>query len=269
MTLQIATKKETMFKQRRYSSRFVVALSIVLVFLAVSLGSSQPAQAGGSGGIDIRVARVCLNGVRFTGKVTDPAVLGRTVIAHVFRGHVGTPTNQVAIGTSTVYTVIGQVKQFTVTFPVGAFVVGDAVTYSALANDTSGYGGGQFAVVQNCTLARTVFSQGRLTAKTWTNVASLIEDTCGGASTGSTFPVTIAPSRGIGQLSLDWYAQHFAMQRNGLGAYTGVTHVGDGTYRLTLAFTSPIAYSGKLEVTFPSCPGRHWLFDWVGTANIS
>jgi hypothetical protein len=124
------------------------------VSLAATLASSQPVQAGGSGGIDVRVARECLNGVRFTGTVTNPAVLGRTIISYIFRGHVGIPSPLVATGTSAVYSAVGQTRLFTVTYPVGTFAVGEAVTYCALANDTSGYGGGQFAYVQACYLGR-------------------------------------------------------------------------------------------------------------------
>jgi hypothetical protein len=145
-----------MLKQINLSSRPVVALTIALVLLTVSLASSQPVRAGGSGGIDVQVARVCLNGVRFTGTVTNPDVLARTIISHIFRGHVGIPSPLVATGTSAVYTAVGQTRLFKVTYPVGTFSVGEAVTYSALANDTSGYGGGQFAYVQNCYLGRGV-----------------------------------------------------------------------------------------------------------------
>jgi hypothetical protein len=257
----------SMTKRFRSSSRLFVALVIALAFLAASLVSGQPVQAGGSGGIDVQVARVCLNGVRFTGTVTNPAVLGRTIVSHVFRGHVGVPSPLVATGTSATYSAVGQTRQFTVTYPVSTFAVGEAVTYSALANDTSGYGGGQFAYVENCYLGRGVVPPLHITSGRWTNVATLIEDTCGGASAGATFPVTLTQGPGLTRLSLDWYAQHFAMRRNSRGAYTGLTTVGDGTYRLTLTFSSATAYSGNLEVTFPSCPRRHWLFSWAGTAD--
>ncbi len=256
-----------MFRQIRFSSRLFVALSIVLAFLAASLASSQPVHAGGSGGINVRVARVCLNGVRFTGTVTNAAVLGRTVTSRIFRGHVGSPSPLVATGTSTVYTAVGQTRQFTVTYAVGTFAVGEAVTYSALANDTSGYGGGQFAYVQDCYLNRTLLPQSRTTGGTWTNVATLIEDTCGGAAKGATFPVTLTFGLGSTRLNLDWYAQHFILRPVRGGAFSGSIMVGDSLYRLTLTFTSATTYSGKLEVTFPSCPGRHWLIGWAGTAD--
>src|SRR5216683_5653930 len=143
-----------MLRQIGFSARRFVGLTIVLAFLAATFAGSQMVEAGGSGGIDVQVARVCLNGVRFTGTVTNPAVLGRTIISYVFRGHVGIPSPLVATGTSAVYSAVGQTRLFTVTYPVGTFAVGDAVTYSALANDTSGYGGGQFAYVQDCYVGR-------------------------------------------------------------------------------------------------------------------
>ena len=112
--------------------------------------ASQPAYAGGSGGIEVRPARVCLNGVQFIGTASNPNALNRAMTAEIFNGHVGGPSPLVATGNTRFFTAVGQVKTFGIFYPVGTFVVGQDVTYSALSNDGSGYGGGQFGTVEQC-----------------------------------------------------------------------------------------------------------------------
>jgi hypothetical protein len=120
-----------------------------IVFTAVFVGN-RPASAGGMGGIAVRPARVCLNGVNFAGRATDPNALNRTMVAKIFMGHVGSPFPLVATGNSHVYNAVGQVRWFSIHYPANTFQVGDPVTYSVLANDNSGYGGGQFGYVEKC-----------------------------------------------------------------------------------------------------------------------
>ncbi len=248
---------------RRHSIRLFFAAIVSVFVLTLALSSTRPAMAGGSGGIAVRPARVCLDGVRFTGRAELAAVLGRTFTGEIFRGHVGVPTPLVATGNSHVYAAVNENAQYVVTYPVGTFAVGEDVTYSALSNDGSGYGGGQFGSVENCTISRRPTTG--ITAGSWTNVATLVEDTCGGAAAGATFPVTLTPGPGVTHLTLDWYAQHFSMTRTTASTYTGKTLVGGATYRLTLTFGTTSSYTGNLEVKFPSCPKGHWLIKWVGT----
>jgi hypothetical protein len=141
---------------RNRSIRLMIGFVLAAFALSFTLATQQPAQAGGMGGIDVRPARVCLNGVRFTGTLTDAAALNRKITGEIFRGHVGVPTPLVATGNSHVYTAVGQTKSFTITYPVGTFAVGEDVTYSAITNDGSGYGGGQFGKVEKCYLRRVI-----------------------------------------------------------------------------------------------------------------
>ena len=132
--------------------RFLLGLvAIMLVSTAVLLGA-KPVDAGGMGGIDVRPARVCLNGIRFTGTATDPAALNRKMTAKIFHGHVGTPINLAATGNTAVFTVVGQTRSFAIFYPTNTFTLGEPVTYSVLTSDGSGYGGGQFGYVQKCTV---------------------------------------------------------------------------------------------------------------------
>lgn len=128
-----------------------LAICLLLVGTLV-LPAMDTAQAGGMGGIDVKPARVCLNGVQFTGQASIPEVIKRNFVSMIFSGHVGVPYPLVAVGTSHVYTAVGEVNTFTITYPIGTFAVGDPVTYSALADDHSGYGGGQFGYVSRCLL---------------------------------------------------------------------------------------------------------------------
>ncbi len=136
------------------SVRLLIGAVLVAVVLASMLSAQRPAQAGGMGGITVRPARVCLDGVHFFGRVTVAAALNRNVTGEIFRGHVGVPSPLVATGNSHVYTAVGQTKSYTVLYPVGTFAVGEDVTYSAITNDGSGYGGGQFGQVERCYLRR-------------------------------------------------------------------------------------------------------------------
>jgi hypothetical protein len=132
--------------------RFLLFAVAIIVCLPI-FSSAQSARAGGMGGINVRPARVCLDGVRFTGTVVNVNAVNRTIVAQFYVGHVGGGI-PVMTGTSKVYTALHQTKIFTIKYSVGTFAVGDLVTYSALANDGSGYGGGQFDVVENCYLFR-------------------------------------------------------------------------------------------------------------------
>ena len=116
------------------------------------LPAMHTAEAGGMGGIAVTPARVCLNGVRFSGQASIPQVIKRNFVSMIFSGHVGIPTPLVAVGSSHVYTAVNEVNTFTITYPVGTFAVGDPVTYSVFADDHSGYGGGQFGYVSRCML---------------------------------------------------------------------------------------------------------------------
>jgi hypothetical protein len=80
--------KVTSLYQRLLLGLITTALAAAVIFLGV-----KPADAGGMGGIAVRPARACLNGIRFTGTATDPAALNRTMTAKIFHGHVGTPIN--------------------------------------------------------------------------------------------------------------------------------------------------------------------------------
>jgi hypothetical protein len=150
-----ATKGYLMFgvKHSIVSHPLILAATVIAVCLAL-FASRQSVSAGGMGGINVRPARVCLDGVRFTGTVVNANALHRTIVAEIFAGHVGAPSPLIATGTSQVYTALHQTKVFVIKYPVGTFAVGDLVTYSALANDGSGYGGGQFDVVEACYLFR-------------------------------------------------------------------------------------------------------------------
>jgi hypothetical protein len=101
----------------------------------------------------------------------------------------------------------------------------------------------------------------------WSNTSRLIEDTCGGASQGATFPVTIT-NRSADYFKLTWFAQVFGMTRVNGDTFKGkYTNLNTGaTYYLTLTFDSSTHYQGKLEVKFPNCANGHWLFLWVGQA---
>ena len=144
-----------MFKLKPSISVRRLTLSAVVMALALALlTSTGSAKAGGMGGITVRPARVCLDGVRFTGTLVNANALGRTIVAQIFAGHVGVPSPLIATGNSRVYTALHQTRVFVIHYPVGTVAVGDPVTYSALANDGSGYGGGQFDVVEACYLFR-------------------------------------------------------------------------------------------------------------------
>ncbi len=138
----------------RQVQRFLLGLvAVALVATAVFLGA-KPADAGGMGGIAVRPARVCLNGVRFTGTATDPAALNRKMTAMIFHGHVGAPINLAATGNTRVFTVVGQTRSFAIFYATNTFTLGEPVTYSVLTSDGSGYGGGQFAYVEKCYVRR-------------------------------------------------------------------------------------------------------------------
>ncbi len=129
-----------------------LAICLLLVGTLV-LPAMHSAEAGGAGGIDVRPGRVCLNGVRFSGQAAIPEVLNNhKFVSKIFSGYVGVPYPLVAVGTNHVYTAVGESNTFTITYPIGTFAVGDPVTYSALADDSSGYGGGQFGNVSRCLL---------------------------------------------------------------------------------------------------------------------
>jgi hypothetical protein len=97
----------------------------------------------------------------------------------------------------------------------------------------------------------------------WSNTSRLIEDTCGGAGVGATFPVNISVIS-FAQFKLDWFAQHFLMTRIVGDTFVGsYTTPGGVVYNLKLTFSSSTHYMGNLEVKFPWCNG-HWLFLWVG-----
>ncbi len=123
--------------------------SLVLVAAAVFAGV-KPADAGGMGGINVQAARVCLNGIRFWGTAADPAALYRTMTAQIFHGHVGAATNPAGIGSSRRFFAVNQTAKFTIVYPMNTFTVGEPVTYSVLARDGSGYGGGVVGYVENC-----------------------------------------------------------------------------------------------------------------------
>jgi hypothetical protein len=146
--------KEGIMFNIRNLRRHIVLVAVAIALCLSAVVNVRPASAGGMGGINVRPARVCLDGVRFTGTVVNINALNRIIDAKIFAGWVGTPSPLIATGNSQIFTVLNSTKVFTVSYPVGTFAVGDKVTYSALANDLSGYGGGQFAVVQNCYLFR-------------------------------------------------------------------------------------------------------------------
>src|SRR5437867_244528 len=70
----------------------------------------------------------------------------------------------------------------------------------------------------------------------WVNTTRLVEDTCGGAGPGATFPVTIYVIS-FAQFKLDWFGQVFLMNRvvgdTFLGSYTSPAAT---VYNLKLAF---------------------------------
>ena len=136
--------------QLNKSTRLLFALTIIAVIGVMSFVSVKPASAGGSGGIAVRPAKVCRNGIYFTGTDTDAAALNRPMTAEIFHGHVGVPINLAATGTTRTFTVVGQTHSFSIHYPSNTFAIGEDVTYSVLSHDGSGYGGGQFGVVQNC-----------------------------------------------------------------------------------------------------------------------
>ena len=134
------------------SKRILPGLLLIAAITLTAMLGAKPADAGGMGGINVRPATVCLNGIRFTGTATDPAALNRTMTAQIFAGHVGAPINLKATGNSRVFTAVGQTRSFAIYYPANTFHVGDPVTYSVLSSDGSGYGGGQFGYVSKCRL---------------------------------------------------------------------------------------------------------------------
>jgi hypothetical protein len=130
-----------------------IAIVGVVVLTSV-LMNNQPASAGGMGGVAVQSVRVCLNGLRFTGTLTDANAANRKMTAKIFHGHVGVPLNLAATGSTRVFTVVGQTQLFAIYYPTNTFQVGEEVTYSVLTSDGSGYGGGQFATVQKCNIRR-------------------------------------------------------------------------------------------------------------------
>lgn len=136
----------------KFSARFISI--ICLVALLASFGFSIPTtQAAGSGGITTSVSQVCLNGLYFTGTADISEVLNRDIESYILRGHVGTLINIEAQGNTHIFTSVGETATFFIAYPDTTFVVGEDVTYTAFANDGSGYGGGQFATVQDCTVS--------------------------------------------------------------------------------------------------------------------
>ncbi len=131
-------------------NRWLVGLAALVLVAAAVFASVKPADAGGMGGITVQETRVCLNGIRFRAVASDPAALNRVMTAETFHGHVGAPVNLAATGTSHVFVAVHQARIFEISYPANTFTVGEPVTYSVLAQDGSGYGGGVFATAENC-----------------------------------------------------------------------------------------------------------------------
>lgn len=103
------------------------------------------------------------------------------------------------------------------------------------------------------------------TGATWMNAAGLISDSCGGASMGATFPVTMVFDASGALLNLVWDDLIFNMS----GAdrvYVGRATLDDTQYTLDLTMTTVTTYSAELVVTFDFSPNCAWRFHWDGNA---
>lgn len=132
------------FLVRMFSLVSVIALLIVAGF------SLQNTEAAGSGGISTSVSKVCLNGFYFTGTADNIDVLNRNMESYILRGHVGSLINIEAQGNTHIFTSVGETATFYIAYPETTFAIGEDVTYTVFADDGSGYGGGQFANVEDC-----------------------------------------------------------------------------------------------------------------------
>jgi hypothetical protein len=103
------------------------------------------------------------------------------------------------------------------------------------------------------------------TGSAWTNTASLMSDTCGGASTDSQFTVTMVFSSEGTLTHVVWNDLVFKL-RTAEGAYVGTAVWGDAQYTLDLTLTSATTYSGTLTVNFAFSPTCAWRFQWEGSA---
>jgi hypothetical protein len=101
------------------------------------------------------------------------------------------------------------------------------------------------------------------TGSLWTNTAGLMSDTCGGASTGATSPVTLVFDANNNLGTLVWNDLVFTMN-NLEGRYLGTANSGDVLYSLDLTLTSATTYSADLTVTFEYSPSCAWRFHWDG-----
>ncbi|MFN8373080.1 MAG: SH3 domain-containing protein [Anaerolineae bacterium] len=99
---------------------------------------------------------------------------------------------------------------------------------------------------------------------TWTNAAGLVSDTCGGASTGATFPVTLTFDESGVLHYLAWNDLVFNL-RSADSRYVDSVQFHDAQYALDLTLTSTTTYSAELTVTFEYSPGCAWRFHWDGS----
>ena len=136
----------------KFSLRMILVFCLVTAFVSLGLPRTST-EAAGLGGVTTSVSRVCLNGLYFTGTADIPEVLNRDMESYILRGHVGVLTNIEAQGNTHIFTSVGETATFFVSYPATTFTIGEDVTYTALANDGSGYGGGQFATVEDCTVS--------------------------------------------------------------------------------------------------------------------
>jgi hypothetical protein len=99
----------------------------------------------------------------------------------------------------------------------------------------------------------------------WEVTTTLISDTCGGASTGATFPVSMTYDDRE-NITLQRFDMHYFLRPaiTHLG-YVGEADLGDAIYSLELVFTGPTSFVANESVTFSWSPGCSWEFEWAGT----
>ncbi len=98
----------------------------------------------------------------------------------------------------------------------------------------------------------------------WNVTTSLIADTCGGASMGSSFPVSLATDE-WGNITLQRFDMlYFLRPAIAYPGYIGQADLGDALYTMDLFFTGPTTFVAYESVTFSWNPGCSWEFDWWG-----
>jgi hypothetical protein len=100
--------------------------------------------------------------------------------------------------------------------------------------------------------------------QTYNVTSTLVQDTCGGASTGASFPVTLSF---VGEIlaAVNWFDTVFPMNLLAGNAYYGEAHLSDATYALQLWLTTPGGFDATLRVYFGTQPGCLWECTWVGS----